>query len=221
MKRTIKKLVLTGVLASVFILEAHASTMTYVLNQSNIESVMPDNVPYLTVTIQDGLTFGSDTNAVKFKVDIINSAFTAGSNFGIGEFGFNRSAGAPAVAESNIVRLASGWNANTPPPNNQLDGFGRFGIKVSGPGNNRLDPLEFWITGVMGDTAASYSGFSTNAGGQGSVKFAAHMAGFKTSGNKITSGYFGGSTAVPIPATLWLFGSALAGLVSIKRRKHA
>lgn len=221
MKCTIKKLVLASVLAGLFVVEAHASTMTYVLNQSNIESVMPDNVPYLTVTIQDGLTFGSDTNAVKFKVDVINSAFTAGGNFGIQEFGFNRSTGAPTVAESNIVGLASGWSANTPPPNNQLDGFGRFGIKVSVPGNNRLDPLEFWITGVLNDTVASYSGLSTNAGGQGSVKFAAHVAGFNTSDKKITSGYFGGSTAVPVPAALWLFGSALAGLVSINRRKSA
>ena len=31
----------------------------------------------------------------------------------------------------------------------------------------------------------------------------------------------GQMTAVPIPAALWLFGSALAGLVGVARRKHA
>jgi hypothetical protein len=225
-------LVLTGILGITSLVEAQASSVTYLLDQSNIETVMPDNVPYATVTIEDGLTFGTDTNAVKFTVDVINSAFNAGSAFGIQDFGFNLAVGAPAVADSNIVGPA-GWTGNIAPPNNQLDGYGRFvgDIKRSGPSIPRSEPLEFWITGVNGDSIASYAAASTNGNSivtQGNAWFVALVGGFTASDPAITSGYFGGGSgaqqspaAVPVPAAVWLFGSALAGMVGVRRKKQS
>jgi hypothetical protein len=77
MKCTTKTLVLVGILVSLFGLEAQASVITYALNNSNINTTkIPDNsaTPYVTVTIQDGQTFGGDNGgAVKFTVDANNS----------------------------------------------------------------------------------------------------------------------------------------------------
>ncbi|PPD05371.1 MAG: hypothetical protein CTY29_01905 [Methylobacter sp.] len=210
--------------------QAHASSVTYLLNQSNVEAVLPDNNPYLTVTIEDGIAFNADTNAVKFTVNLVNSAFTPGSNFGIQEFGFNLAASAPTVTDSNIVGPI-GWTGNIAPPNNQLDGFGRFAGSISTSGSNRLTSLEFHITGVTGDTIASYFAPSTGTAGQGNAFFAAHVAGFTTSDTTTTSGFFGGGSgstppvivpnppSVPLPGAVWMFGAGLMGLLRFVRRR--
>ncbi len=239
MNITIKtqRLILVGAFGLLLSLGTQAASINYVLDQTNIETVMPDGHPYVTVTIQDGMTFGTDTNAIKFTVDAIDSAFTlAGvskqSNFGIRDFGFNLAAGAPTVTDSNIVGPA-GWVGNIIPPNNQLDGFGRFVGDIKGTGTNRFDPLVFWITGVVGDTIASYAAPSTNGNGgvagQGNAWFAANIGGFTIASSTITSGYFGGGNGttpppiapVPLPAALWLFISALTGGYFSARKKRA
>lgn len=216
MNKTLNALLMTTALMAGLAAEAQAAAITYKLDQSNIETVMPDGNLYLTVTIEDAI-YLSDNNAIKFTVDVVNSAFTAGSNFGIQAFGFNKVNGAPPIADSNIV-APTGWTGNVAPPNNQLDGFGRFLGATEGTGQNRLEPLVFWITGVNGDTINSYVAPSSGNAGQGNQYFAAHVAGFTTADKKITSGYFGGSTVVPVPAAVWLFGTALAGMISMRRR---
>jgi hypothetical protein len=232
-----KQLLLATALGTLMSFETQAASINYILDQSNIETILPDGVSYLTVTIQDGLTFGTDTNAVKFIVDVIDSVFTSGgiskgNNFGIRDFGFNLAAGAPTVADSNIVG-PSGWSGNIVPPNNQLDGFGRFTADIKGTGQNRFDPLVFWITGVIGDTITSYAAPSSNPGNspnpaaQGNAWFAAHVGDFKVNGSTINDGYFGGGTSttpppvapVPLPAALWLFMSALTGGYLSSRKK--
>ena len=239
MSITIKtqKIILAGTFGLVLSLGTQAASINYVLDQSNIETVMPDGRPYVTVTIQDGMTFGTDTNAVKFTVDAIDSVFTTGgvtklSNFGIRDFGFNLAAGAPTVMDSNIVGPA-GWTGNIIPPNNQLDGFGRFAGDIKGTGTNRFDPLVFWITGVVGDTIASYAAPSTNGNGgpaaQGNAWFVANIGDFAIASSSINSGYFGGGNGatpppiapVPLPAALWFFISALTGGYFSTRKKNS
>jgi hypothetical protein len=235
-KTTFKKksLVFTLALGAFLGMETQAAFVDYILDQTNIETIFPDGQPYLTVRIEDGLTFGADTNAVRFTVDVIDSVFTSGgvskgNNFGIRDFGFNLAAGAPTVADSNIVG-PSGWVGNVVPPNNQLDGFGRFTADIKGTGTNRFDPLVFWITGVVGDTIASYAAPSTNGNGgpavQGNAWFAAHVGDFIVNGSTINNGYFGGGNGttppspVPLPAAAWLMLSALVGGGLIARRKN-
>lgn len=236
MKSTFKLLVLAGAMASLMAAEAQASVISYKLDQSNITSVMPNGTTYATVTIQDGLdhlnstvlTGGSD---IRFTVDVVNTAFTIGANFGIQEFGFNQASGAPTVADNNIFTL-NGWSGNVAPPPNALDGFGKYVVSTTGTGTTRMDPLVFWITGVTGDTASSYVGASTGNTGSGQQNefFATHIAGFTTSNATITSGYFAGSTSippgtggnpVPLPAGVWLFMSGLMGLFyNGKKKSH-
>lgn len=210
--------------------QAYASSITYSLNQSNVESVLPDNNPYLTVTIEDGVVFKNDVNAVKFTVSIVNSAFTAGSNFGIQDFGFNLASGAPPVGDNDISGPI-GWSGNITPPPNQLDGFGRFAGDIRTSGSGRLTTLEFYITGVNGDSIASYFAPSSNTAGQGNAYFAAHVTGFTTSDANITSGFFGGGSgstppvivpnpsSVPLPGSVWMFGAGLTGLLRLNRRR--
>jgi hypothetical protein len=225
MNTVMKTLVLSGVLAGVVGMEAQASAITYVLDQSN-NSSRPDGVPYLTVKIEDGLTFGSDVGgAVKFTVDVINTAFP-GSTVAIKEFGFNLTSGTLASSNIPTAGLPSNWTKNISLNNNPFDGFGKFDVSISvpngNPNNNSRDPLVFWITGVNGDNVASYAAASANTAAQGNAWFAVQLTG--------AGGYFGGGNgvtppqqigAVPVPAALWLFGSAIAGMVSMVRRKNA
>lgn len=82
---------------------AQADAATYYLNQSNIESVMPDGTDYLKVVI-DSTTAGSAT----FDVTPVYG-FILGSNFGLQAFGFNYG-GSNTITGSNFSGLATGWN---------------------------------------------------------------------------------------------------------------
>lgn len=232
MKLAFKTILLAGTLASQMATEAQASSYLYTLDQTNADSVQMDGVPYLTVRIEDGV-YGADSQAIKFTVDIIDTAFTKGGNFGIDAFGFNKVAGQPAVGDSNIVQL-HGWETNAAPPEVAFDGFGKFlGAAKSDTGNNRLETLEFWITGVNGDSPLSYVAPSSGTAGQGNAWFAAHVAGFTISGSTITSAFYGAGngsalppvggeiTAVPLPGAFWLFGTALAGLRLTRKSRQA
>jgi hypothetical protein len=233
-KTTFKKKSLVFALAlGAFVgMETQAAFVDYILDQTNIETTLPDGQPYVTVRIEDGLTLGSDTNAVRFTVDVIDSVFTSGgvskgSNFGIQEFAFNIKSGSPTVADNRIVG-PSGWSGNIAPPNNQMDGFGRFTGSVKGTGSSRLETLVFWITGVSGDSIANYAAPSSNNAAQGNAWFSARIADFNVVGSgKESSGFFGGGNGstpppspVPLPAGLWLMLSALVGGGFVARKKN-
>ena len=55
--------------------------------------------------------------------------------------------------------------------------------------------------------------------------FSAGCTGFETAGNKVNcdaaTSHVTGYGVVPVPATVWLFGSGLIGLVGVARRKKA
>jgi hypothetical protein len=203
---------------------------SYFLDQTNInQPLFTDGKNYLTVSTQ---TVGND---ITFVVDALNDSggpFAGNelSNFGIQAFGFNVvDNDGSGLLSSNISNLPNGWTVDF---NRQLNGFGSFDVVVSGTGNNRQDPLTFSITGINGDTPASYHGPSSGTAGEGNAWYAAHVADFSGAGETpggraITSGYFGGGDGpgvapapVPIPGAVWLFGSAIAGLGLISRRSR-
>jgi hypothetical protein len=199
------------ILSAVFLsipLFSQAASVTYVLDQSNEEGRFPDGTPYAQVTIND------DTpNELRFVVDLLPVLLSqAGSNLGIQAFGFNvtGNSGLNDANNSNSQwTLPSSWRARVAPPNNQLDGFGRFDVSIEGNGNSRREPLQFSILNSS-LTLDRFAELSTGNAGQGNVFFAAHIAGFKNPSP--TSAYFGGSSEVPLPAAAWLFGLALTGL---------
>ena len=190
---------------------ALASSVSYYLDQSNENTFLPDGTNYLKVTISD---VGND---IAFLVETLPPlSGNAGTNYGIQGFGFNTS---QTLTSANFSGMPSGWNVNL---GMNLDGFGNFNFVESGTGSTRVEPLTFSITGIAGDTPMSYVLLSTGTAGQGNVFFAAHVAGFNDvdpGTGVITSAYFGGSIPVPLPATVWLFGSGLLGLGAVARRR--
>lgn len=195
---------------------ANAASVSYYMNQSN-ELSLPDGTNYLQVTISDAV-FGLDLSAIRFDVTLLSPLTSiAGANFGIQSFGFNTTLSVPAVLAA-VTGLPSGWSKGS---NSNQDGFGNFELVDSGTGSNRQNPtLTFYVSGIVGDVVGDYATTSTG-GAQGTYYFAGHVAGFldqDPGAGTVTSAYFGGNAVVPIPAAVWLFGSA-CGLLVIARRK--
>jgi hypothetical protein len=196
-----------------------AASISYYLNQSNAEPFLPDGINYVQVTLTDA-TFGADANAIRFDVTILGPLTSiAGSNFGIQSFGFNTTLNTTTVFNA-IAGLPSGWSKST---NSNQDGFGNFELVSSGNGSSRQNPtLTFYVTGIAGDSLLSYVALSNGNAGQGNQFFAAHVVGFldQDPGTAdLSSAYFGGTQVVPVPAAAWLFGSGLAALGWIRRRR--
>ena len=192
-------------------LPARAASVSFFLDQSN---KLPDGVNYLSVMLTENGAGGVDI-LVKYDktLDPLNSIES--DHFGIQKFGFGLSNG---VFEE-ITDLPDGWKIKH---NKRMDGFGRFDFQLQGKGWARRDELSFTVAGV-------------NLGNFDPL-FAAHVAGFEWcqiddrrwnwcgGRNCTTSAFFAGSMSsapahVPLPATVWLFGSGLIGLAAVARRK--
>lgn len=201
---------------------AGAASVSYYLDQSNVDAYLPDGTNYLQVTISDA-TFGLDTGAIRFDVTLLAPLTSiAGTNFGIQSFGFNTDLGVGAVLAA-IAGLPAGWAKAS---NTNQDGFGNFELVDSGSGSSRQSPtLTFYVTGIAGDAPSDYTFVSSGTAGQGNVMFATHVAGFldqDPGAGTVDSGYFGGSnpgsTTVPVPAAAWLMVSGFGVLSRLRRR---
>jgi hypothetical protein len=194
---------------------ASAASSSYFMDQSND---LADGVNYAKVTIDDDGAVGD----INFTVEIIASAFpTPFSNFGMQTFSFNYDAVLDMplgnISDANIVNVDPGsWGILN--DKNAGGGFGKFDFQATGDGSSRTSILTFSISGVAGDTIDSYALGSADDSGE---YFAAHIAGYGDGDTGNTSGQFAGSTAVPIPAAVWLFGSGLGMLGWMRRRKSA
>ena len=190
-------------------LQANAASISYYMDQSN---ALPDGVNYAQVTISDGLN-----NNIDFSVQVLSDAFSTvyATNFGMQTFSFNYDTKL-TVSAANITDIdPSSWTISQDA--NAGGGFGKFEFELSGSGSSRTELLTFSISGVDGDSIHDYAVGSTLNPSSGEY-FAAHIAGFdETYG--VDSAQFSGSTVVPVPAAVWLFGSGLIGLAGIARRK--
>lgn len=179
---------------------ARAASVSLYLDQSN---KLPDGTPYLSVMLTENGSGGVD-----FLVQTLSPLNDiAGGNFGIQKFGFNFTSNTPY----EITGLPDYWRVKK---DKRMSEFGRYDIRLQGKGKARTDALAFTVGGV---TLADFDDF-----------FAAHVAGFEwcrtderrgwcSGKNCVSSAYFGGSTPVPIPAAVWLFGSGLLGLAGFAR----
>jgi hypothetical protein len=193
---------------------ANAASMSYFLDQSND---LADGVNYAKVTISDSAV----DDDIYFTVEVLVDAFPTplGDPFGMQTFSFNYDSAldlpAGNISSANIVYINPGsWSIFE--DKNAGGGFGKFEFQAQGDGSSRTEILTFTISGVEGDTIASYA--LGKDGGDGEF-FAAFIAGYDDGISGNTSSHFAGSTAVPIPAAAWLFGSGLLILGGLKRRK--
>jgi len=187
---------------------ANAASTSYFLNQSND---LANGTNYATVTISDSTDFVGD---IEFKVEVDESQFpTPFSNFGMDAFFFNHD-NSISIDELCLTDFdPTDWEVKY--NKNAGGGFGKFDILAKGDGSSRTSVLTFRVTGVAGDTIEDYAlGSADNMG----EFFAAHIAGYDSGVSGNTSGKFAGSTAVPVPAAAWLFGSAL-GMLGWSRRR--
>ena len=223
-----------GLLLSAAVLysgHSDASMVSYTLNQTNIDQgSLVDGVNYAIVSIDD-----NTANKISFTVTLLSPlTMISGSNYGLQSFDFNVAGSNPLSSSGNAPAgqwtLPVNWSANVAPPNNQADGFGKFDVGVGDGGTQRQSPLIFSIDSQStGLTIDSFAALSNGNATQGSVYFAAHIAGFNVPGsgvNQVTSGYFGGSeiAPVPLPAAGWLFLSGLAvlgGMARVNRHRNA
>lgn len=195
---------------------ANAASMSYFLDQSND---LADGVNYAKVTIDDEGAVGD----INFTVEVLVSAFPTPLSidaFGMQTFSFNYDDALDLplgnISKANIVNINPGSWMIVEDKNAGGD-FGKFEFQATGNGSTRTEILTFSLSGVVGDTIASYA---TGKDAEiGSEYFAAHIAGYSDSVSGNTSGKFAGSTAVPVPAAVWLFGSGLGMLIWRGRKK--
>jgi len=200
---------------------AAADTVSFDLNISN-GNILPPAASYGTVT----LTLNGDGS---INVSVVGAAGYGFFGHSGDMFGFNESiAGDPAV---NILNASAGVVV-APNPNTvcsgggcQLDGFGKFEFMVGGPtGSSPLGSFSFDVYQVSGSFLTAYDLVElSTGGGSGTPHFAAHVSPINgcAEGVRNCTGWAGdGTTPVPEPASLTLFGSGLVALAGMIRRRR-
>jgi len=163
-----------------------ASTVTADLIYSNVFPDITSGTPYGRVTI------GSSSNtAVDFKVEMFTPPLVSGgSNFGIHKFGFNTN---PDFTIDDTHKLffsaPSDWDFQE---DRRMDGFGKFEIRYSGPGNQSENPLQFTLQyGIKMDGSWVYQDLTPERFKEKNKKgynFAVHVIDLKTDKYEFTHG---------------------------------
>jgi hypothetical protein len=197
-------------LGLLFAVSAQAANV-YSLTDSNTASI-PDGAEYATVTLED-LGGGS----VQFTVDPNDALFTTtGPNFGIATFAFNTTPYNAGLVVGDISLTApAGGSVSNFQVNKNADGFGKFSYQFDVAPNG--NPLIFTLPGVLADYVPP---------DEDAYWFAAHIIDLSFGGSTANSFWVQGpgkgeQQEVPLPGAVWLFGSALLGLVALGRRRFA
>jgi hypothetical protein len=210
-----------AVVAIVAVAPVQAASLTYVLDRA---STIPDDVPYIQVTVADGAD-----GAIDFTVTPLQPLLDLATNkFEIRAFAFNIADGIDAT-RANVIGLPDHYNARQ---TTRMDGFGRFDLGIFGTGPAHITSLAFSIVGVDGDTPESYAVPSRDHASDINALFAARVRGlageticnpdYKCKPQPIPSPFIGGpgsGNEVPLPATAWLFLTGLAGALVRARRR--
>jgi hypothetical protein len=182
------------------------------LDQSGQDDLFADGISYLNVNIKEGID-GAIDFLVQPLAPLVEFAGQQGLfNAGISAFAFNF--GSSGATADNIVLANKSWKVTD---RTAFHDFGNFDVIIAG--GDRKTNLKFSIVGIEGDTVLDYLTMaSTGPASQGNFLFGAEVAADIEQG--ISNASFAGGAVVPIPATVWLLGSAL-GLLVVARRKAA
>lgn len=200
---------------------ARAASVSYVLDQSDSDPLLPDGAPWLRVTIADGAN-----GAIDFTVDLL-PALTgiADTGFGLKGFAFSSQGPANILLTSNVLGLPAGWSVNL---GSTAGNFGVFDVLLKANAAAPAMPrLTFSIGGVAADAVTDYVVLSRGKASEGRVDFAAVVTGLldQDPGRKtLTKAWFGGSQplpVVPLPGAAWLLASAVASLAGALRGRRA
>jgi hypothetical protein len=183
--------------------QAHAAT--FFLNQSN---ELADNVNYAQVDVTES------AGNLNFLVTAL-----APTNWKFSNFYFNLDG---TVGTVSLTGKPSGWN---PDNGKNVSQFGVFSNGLKGTGSSLKSTFSF-----IADSTVDLSLANLIANAEGWI-FAAHVQCSERGGNVCNSvggdlshhiaGPGGDVSNVPLPAAVWLFGSAMAGLGTLARRKQA
>jgi hypothetical protein len=247
MKKTTTILGTFLVAALLVMSRAEATTVQYMLDQSN---TLEDGIDYLLVTITE-----EQRGRLDFLVEP-QAALTekAGKNFGIASFGFNLDLEGK-LPNDNFL-LPDGWKVQF---NKGMSQAGIFDVRIMGTGQARQDPLQFSVLGleledIIPGFASHAAGFEREHDGHEGWhdgykgEHDGHEGwhdghegwhdGYKGEhdghegwhdgfegmhGDNASSAFFYGDrlvSAVPVPAAFWLFGSGmlLLGRIATRRR---
>lgn len=203
MKKTLSFLAACLFLTGLTFQPAQAST--FYLNQSN---TLADGVNYAQVDVTEV------AGNLKFEVEVLDP-----TNWKFSSFFFNLS-GAGAV---NLTGLPSGWGLVSGPSPYNVSEFGLFSNGVKGTGNSLQDDFSFIADGANDLTIANLvennKGWIFAGHTQCQNKNSSPCSKVDYQSSHFISGT-GDVSNVPLPAAVWLFGSAIAGLGTLKRRKN-
>lgn len=201
---------------------AHAASVSYVLDQSNADSALPDGRAYLQVTVTD-----NGAGAVDFTIDALPALGDfAGANSGIRSFAFDVKSTDGILLPENIMGLPTGWSIKSA---GSAGDFGIFDVVLSTGMSRPLSPhLTFSIVGIADDSIDDYVQLSTGRAERGHAYYAARVVGFLDQDpgpRPLTAAWFGGSSQVatapvPLPASALLLASALGWLSAVARRNR-
>lgn len=203
MFKTILKTILAPLSLLAFGLTAHAAPVTWVLNDVTFASgEVSGPGPYDGVAT-GSFTYDADTNTYSN----VNITTTGSGIWGTDNCGDSVLCGTYIRATNLYAPLTSTSLQITPTASDPVDSTGYYGISFK---------FDSALTNAGGTVQLLTSG---GTDGEGICKNpdclpegAAGVTAFR--------GFSGGSvSAVPVPAAVWLFGSALIGLVGIRRKK--